>query len=330
MKNNKPDTALALSHSLDQVGNTEGDIVLDADSLVGVPNAAKAYLLSLRASSSRTTMISHLNRIARMIGYTGYETAAWETMRYEHVQGVIDKLLLEDLAPLTINTYLAALKGVARQAWMLKQLDVNAYLHIKEIRPVQGSRIPAGRALDRPEVRAVLRVCDRQTTILNLRDASVIATLVGCGLRRAEIVDIDLSDLQWKTETIKIRGKGNKERLATMPEQLIPRLQNWLYVRGDEPGPLFTRIRRGDNMQLTRLSPQAIYYILDKRRREASLEVFTPHDLRRTFATNLLDNGEDIRVVQVALGHANIETTRTYDQSGEKRKHKAVKRLRIE
>ncbi len=293
-------------------------------------NAAHAYLLSLRSSGSRTTMTSYLNRVARMIGYTGYDTAAWGTMRYEHVQAVVDKLILEELAPKTINSYLAALKGVARQAWLLKQLDVDAYFHIKEIRPVKGSRIPAGRALERAEIRTVLRHCDREVTLLNLRDAAIIATLAGCGLRRGEVVAIDLVDLQWKSENIRIIGKGNTERLATMPEQLIPRLRNWLYVRGDDPGPLFTRIRRGDNMELTRLTPQAVYYILGKRRQAAKLEAFTPHDLRRTFATNLLDNGEDIRVVQVALGHANIETTRTYDQSGERRKHKAVKRLRIE
>ncbi|CAM5558950.1 tyrosine-type recombinase/integrase [Eoetvoesiella caeni] len=318
-----PNTDISTEHEV---------LVLPAESSLASAesNPAKAYLLSLRSPLSRATVSSQLNNVAKSLGYTGLDTAQWHTMRYAHVQAMVDSLLRKEIAPSTVNGYLAALKGVARQAWFLKQIDSDVFQHIKEIRSVTGSRLPHGRALDRPEIRAVLKHCDKKVTIANLRDAAIIATLIGCGLRRSELVDIDIEHVIWRDETIRIIGKGNKERLATMPDQLIPRLKNWFYVRGDKAGPLFTRIRRGDNLQLERLSAQAVYYILSRRRVPAGVEVFTPHDLRRTFATALLDNGEDIRVVQVALGHSNIETTKTYDQSGEKRKHKAVKRLRIE
>lgn len=293
-------------------------------------NAANAYLLSLRSALSRTTMRSYLNRVAHIAGYTALDTMRWDMMRYSHVQAVVDKLLSENLAPSTVNSYLAALKGVARQAFMLKQIDSDAYFHIRDIKSVSGTRLISGRALERPEIRKILGSCDRETTIANLRDAAMIATLVGCGLRRSELVALDIEHVSWRDGAISVLGKGNKERLAHMPDQLVPRLKNWIYVRGDEAGPLFCRIRKGDNLVIRRLSAQAVYDILRRRQFSSQLDHFTPHDMRRTFATSLLDNGEDIRVVQLAMGHSNIETTKRYDFSGEKRTKRAIKRLRIE
>ena len=309
-------------------------LALDADTenlspFVSGDNAAHAYLLSLRSSLSRSTMRSFLSRISRMAGFTGTDTMRWDLLRYSHVQAIIDTLLKEDLAPSTINSYLAALKGVARQAWLLKQIDSDAYFHIRDIKSVSGSRLISGRALGRPEIRTLLRSMDSEMTLANLRDAALICTLVGCGLRRSEIVALDLEDLSWNQDAIIVRGKGNKERLAHMPEQLIPRLKKWLFVRGDDAGPVFTRIRRGDQLVIRRLSAQAVYDILRRRQFPAQIERFTPHDLRRTFATSLLDNGEDIRVVQVAMGHSSIETTKRYDFSADKRTRKAIKRLKI-
>lgn len=305
-------------------------LVDDSSPPTNSDNAAHSYLLSLRSSLSRATMGSYLRRVARMANSTGIETMRWDLLRYSHVQAIVDTLLKEDLAPSTINSYLAALKGVARQAWLLKQIDSDAYFHIRDIKSVSGSRIISGRALSRPEIRALLRALDKDMTIANLRDAALMATLVGCGLRRSELVSLDLDDIDWNQEVLVVRGKGNKERMAHLPGQLVPRLKKWVFVRGEEPGPLFTRIRRGDNLVLRRLSAQAVYDILKRRQFPIGLERFTPHDLRRTFATSLLDNGEDIRVVQLAMGHANIETTKRYDFSGEKRTRKAIQRLKIE
>lgn len=293
-------------------------------------NAARAYLASLNSGLSRATMSAHLHRVAKEMGYADLHVAPWGDLDYLTITEVIDRLVERKLAPTTINSYLAAMKGVAKQAVFLKQMDADTFLHIQSIKSVSGSRVTSGRALEQPEIRALLKGCDQDISIKNLRDAAILSSLLGCGLRRSEVVALDLKDVLMEDSAFRVMGKGNVERIMPLPKQLLPRLERWIYVRGDQPGPLFVRIRRGDNIAITRLTTQAVYFMLQQRRQAAKVKHCAPHDLRRTYATSLFNNGEDIRVVQLALGHANIETTKRYDMSGEQRKRKAIDRLRYE
>lgn len=123
-------------------------------------------------------------------------------------------------------------------------------------------------------------------------------------------------------------GKGNKERLAFMPMGTWQRLRTWIDdVRGEKDGPLFTRIRRFDTLTNDRLTDQAVYHVLQVRQRRAGIAKCAPHDLRRTFATAMLDNGEDLITVKDAMGHASVTTTQQYDRRGEARLRMARERL---
>ena len=94
-------------------------------------------------------------------------------------------------------------------------------------------------------------------------------------------------------------------------------------------GPLFTRIRAGDDVTSQRLTPQAVYHILGQRRAESGIGECAPHDLRRTFASMMLDNGEDLITVRDAMGHASVTTTQKYDRRGDERLRKAADKLRF-
>lgn len=275
-------------------------------------------------------MKSFLNTVANIIGFSSLEDCPWGELRRHHVQAIKDQLLIKELAPATINTYLAAIRGVALEAWQLKQIDTDAYQHIKLVKSVRGSRLAKGRALEGVESQALLSACGNDSSSKGLRDEAIIAVLLGCGLRRSELVSLDLEHISWTKGALKVLGKGNKERLSYMPDGTISRLKKWVdEVRGDVPGPLFTRIRRHDHVTSNRLSDQAIYHILDVRRIETGLENFSPHDLRRTFASALLDNGEDLVTVRDAMGHESITTTQVYDKRGDERLRKASKGLII-
>lgn len=293
-------------------------------------NPALAYLMSLSSKRSRRTMATCLNLAAQILGYDGLHSYPWRELRRHHVQAVRERLSSMGRAPATINTYIAALKGVALEAWGMKQLDTDRYLHIKQIRPVRGSRLPRGRALEDPEITQIICTCENDKTVRGVRDAAILSILFGCGLRRSELVALNFEDVLWQEEAIRVLGKGNKQRLAFMPDGVVERLRTWIdEVRGDQPGALFTRIRRGDDVTSTRLTDQGIYYILDVRRQEAGVEKASPHDARRTYATKLFDNGEDIKTVMDAMGHANINTTQIYDRRGEARLKRASKRLSV-
>ncbi|MBF0035724.1 tyrosine-type recombinase/integrase [Citrobacter freundii] len=291
---------------------------------------ARAYLLSLNSPRSRQTMASFLGIVARMLGAASTDTCSWGSLRRHHVMAVTELLRDSGRATATINTYLSALKGVAKEAWMMKMMDVESFQHIRAVRNMRGSRLPRGRALPAEEIRQLFAVCEADKSSLGPRDSALLAVLLGCGLRRSEVVGLLLSDVVTKERAVRVLGKGNKERLAYMPAGTWQRLQLWIdQVRGETPGPLFTRIRRFDTLTNDRMTDQAVYHILHIRQTQAKIGKCAPHDLRRTFATAMLDNGEDLITVKDAMGHASVTTTQQYDRRGEARLRIARDRLNL-
>ncbi|MGU3430983.1 tyrosine-type recombinase/integrase [Enterobacter hormaechei] len=306
-----------------------GEGFLPAPSASDAPvSPARAYLLSLNSPRSRQTMASFLNIVAGMLGATSLDTCCWGSLRRHHVMAVTELLRDTGRATATVNTYLSALKGVAREAWMLRLMDVESFQHIRAVRNLRGSRLPRGRALPAEEIRKLFAVCDADRSSLGPRDAAMLALILGCGLRRSEAVGLDLRDVVTQDRALRVLGKGNKERLAYMPAGTWERLHIWIdQVRGEQPGPLFTRIRRFDTLTNDRLTDQAVYHVLQVRQHQAGITKCAPHDLRRTFATAMLDNGEDLITVRDAMGHASVTTTQQYDRRGEARLRTARDRL---
>ena len=285
---------------------------------------ARAYLLSLNSPRSRQTMASFLNIVAGMLGAGSLDACSWGSLRRHHVMAVTELLRDTGRATATVNTYLSALKGVAKEAWMLKLMDVESFQHIRAVRNLRGSRLPRGRALPPDEIRALFGACEADSSSIGIRDAAMLAVILGCGLRRSEAVGLDLSDVVTIERALTVLGKGNKERLAYMPAGTWQRLMIWIDdVRGRKDGPLFTRIRRFDTLTNDRLTDQAVYHVLQVRQRQAGIVKCAPHDLRRTFATAMLDNGEDLITVKDAMGHASVTTTQQYDRRGEARLRRA-------
>jgi integrase len=108
-----------------------------------------------------------------------------------------------------------------------------------------------------------------------------------------------------------------------------PLLERWLALRGPAAGPLFSRIRKGGTLVPGRMDESSVLWILQQRARQSGVEHFSPHDLRRTYISNLLDAGADIATVQRLVGHANIATTQRYDRRGETAKRQAAERLYV-
>ena len=192
-----------------------------------------------------------------------------------------------------------------------------------------------GRALEDGEVRALLKVCVADDTPAGARDAAIIALGLAAGPRRAEIVGLDVADLAIGSDreqgTLTIRhGKGDKQRKIPVNNGTLDALQDWLFVRGKDAGPLFLPVNKGGRIiGGQRLTSQAILNMVVKRAQEAEIDTFSPHDLRRTFISNLLEEGADVVTAQRLAGHANVATTARYDRRGDRAKRKAVGLLRV-
>ena len=146
---------------------------------------------------------------------------------------------------------------------------------------------------------------------MGLRDRAIMETLYSTGIRVGELVGLDKEDIDFISGVLKVRGKGKKERLVPVGDKALRAIRAYFEKIGvsdiNEKKPVFL------NKAKRRVSDRAVRRIVDKYIRKTSLnENISPHSLRHSFATHMLDRGADLRSVQELLGHANLSTTQIY------------------
>jgi integrase len=228
-----------------------------------------------------------------------------------------------------VNRFLAALRGVVRESWRLGYIDAEELRRVEDIGSVKATTLPTGRALSMAEIQKLIGACDRATPG-GSRDAAILAILFGAGLRRSELVALELADYSRETGELVIRaGKGRKDRMAYATNGSARLLGEWLSHRGNAPGPLFVGENKVGGIGTGSLTPQAVYKMLGILAKRAGVAAFSPHDLRRTFISELLDRGADLSAVQALAGHSSVTTTTRYDRRGERAKRKAAELLHV-
>ena len=269
-------------------------------------------------------MRSKLNCVARMAGTHSLEDMDWTTLRFPVVYQIMLTLEAKGLSGATINCYLAALKGVCHMAWSEGLIDQEDWLRIQDMKSRRYSRKPAGRSISFRESRSLLDVEPSCSRTKDVRDYAILALMLGCGIRRAEICGLRFQDLNREESSLTIVGRGNKGRTAYLPVETLKALNQWIdEFRGPSDGYLFGRVTKSGRLILGRpLNPSGISQMIERNAGARGIENITPHDLRRTFATRLLAAGHDIVTVQRAMGHANVQTTARYDPRGEETRKK--------
>lgn len=322
-------------------GPTFAALALDTPRPVPTLRPEAVYLASL-APSGRRSMRSRLLGIAALLGLATLEAIPWERLRYPQYAALRGHLAASGLKPASVNTTLAALRGVAREAWRLGHLTAEEHARVRDLRAVRGSTLPAGRAAAGSELAALFAACAADPGPAGARDGAIVALLYAAGVRRTELAGLALADYDAAAPALLVRhAKGRKERRVPLPPDVVGPLAAWLAVRGGAPGPFFYPLSRTGRLLRARrdratgatvaraLSAQAIYEVLLRRARAAGIAALSPHDLRRTFVGDLLDAGADLSTVQQLAGHATIATTARYDRRGEAAKVAAARLLRL-
>ncbi|MFN8371934.1 MAG: site-specific integrase [Anaerolineae bacterium] len=312
----------------------DGERQIQPESTPLSQNPAVVYLSSLPSERSRRVMRESLNRVAQLLsgGRADLLTLEWRAVGFQHTAAV-RALLMERYSPATVNRILSALRGTLKAAWRLGLISADDYQKARDIENVKGETLPAGRELVMGEIFALVSACkadtrEGQMSAAGARDAAIIGVLYMCGLRRAEIVSLDIGDLDLASGKLSVRsGKGRKGRTVYVREGALRALQAWLAVRGDSAGALFMPVLKNDRVSRRRMTSQAIYNLLQKRATEAGVSDFSPHDLRRTFVSDLLDRGADIALVAKLAGHQDVKTTARYDRRPEESKRRAAELL---
>lgn len=231
-----------------------------------------------------------------------------------------------ELSPLDLRTYVSAMheagyakSSVARRLASLRSFFKFAQREGKcESNPAKPLRNPRKERklphfLSNQEIGQLL-AAPPKSDAQGIRDRAILETMYSAGLRVSELVGMNLDDLDLADGLVRIRGKGKKERLSPLGSFAVKAMQSWLKVR--EPAPNLPA-KHGSPIFLnrfgTRLTTRSIARMLEKYLKLTGLDLRTsPHTLRHSFATHLLDRGADIRSVQELLGHKSLVTTQIY------------------
>ncbi len=218
------------------------------------------------------------------------------------------KLQKEGKATSTIARRLAALKSFFKYLLEERYLEENPTANLES--PKQKKKLPE--VLTVEEVQKLLSQ-PQGSSPRDLRDKAMLELLYATGTRVSEIVSLDIGDLNFELEVLRCRGKGDKERIIPLGSAALEAVQDYL----DFGRPQLIR-KRGQtalflNHHGRRLTRQGFWKIVKKYAKMADIDkTITPHTLRHSFATHLLENGADLRSVQEMLGHADISTTQIY------------------
>lgn len=291
-------------------------------------NPAAVYLASL-GLGSRRAINQALCVITELLTGTQADplTIPWWKVEYQHSQA-IRALLIQRYSAASANKMLAALRGVLRESWRLGFMDAETFHRAVDIKTVKGQTLPKGRSVASGELNALVTTCLADTSPAGIRDAAILALLYAAGLRRSEAVSLNLGDYDPETGGLRVfDSKGKKGRTVYLGNGAKAAVTGWTEVRGGISGPLLYRVRKGGRVISERLTGQAIWVILEKRFKSAKVKPFTPHDLRRTFAGDMLDAGVNLVTVQKLMGHASPVTTSRYDRRDEKTKMEAATKV---
>lgn len=240
----------------------------------------------------------------------------------EDILAVLAAHVQQGRSPRSIARYLSAYRQF--YAWLVRNGSISNDPVALIESPKTGRGLP--RALTEEQVESLLAAPDTGT-LLGMRDRAMLELMYATGLRVSELVTLELSNLNLNQGVIRVLGKGQKERLVPMGDEAQDSIKCYLssgrpeLLKGVQTDSLFVTTRKAG------MTRQAFWYMV--RRYAARCEIsqnLSPHMLRHSFATHLLNHGADLRVVQLLLGHSDLSTTQIYThiaREGLKRMHEA-------
>jgi integrase/recombinase XerC len=266
--------------------------------------------LEISRAASVHTLKAYAQDLKAFTAYLEPRKVAVEKANHLHIRGFLGVQSVE-LAPASRARRLAGIKAFFKFLTRRKVIEVNPARRVKT--PKLPQRLP--RAVPVDEAFALMEAPDDEK-LLGLRDMAMLEVLYGGGLRVSELCGLDVEDLDVSQRTVRVLGKGNKERICPLHEGAVQAVMDWVMRRGEllakpakkqDPAALFLNFRGG------RLTARSVERHLDRYVTQLGLQrKMSPHALRHSFATHLLAGGADIRSIQELLGHASLSTTQRY------------------
>lgn len=285
-----------------------------------VTRSVRTYLdhLTVERGLAGNTLTSYKRDLTRYVGYLrAHDVSTLDEVTEAVVTGFLVHLREGDAdhPPLSASSSartVVAVRGFHKFAVADGLATADPAAAVKP--PTPAKRLP--KALPLSDVEAILTAAGEPETPLALRDRALLELLYGTGARISEAVGLDIDDIDLVDRAVLLRGKGSKERLVPVGSYAVQAVE--AYLTRARPGLVSTGVKGSGpavflNSRGGRLSRQSAWAVLVKAADRAGItKDVSPHTLRHSFATHLLDGGADVRVVQELLGHASVTTTQVY------------------
>jgi integrase/recombinase XerC len=266
--------------------------------------------LSLEKNYSPHTIQAYVRDLESFSGFckNQYNEKNIDQVNYAQIRSWIIKLVEANISNRSINRKISSLNSYFKFLLKTETIKVNPLIKHKALKTEKKIQIPFSQA----EVESILNDFEFEKTFQGLRDKAIIELFYSTGIRRIELVNIKLTDLNLEAKTLKVLGKRNKERILPLLNSTTETLNDYLIERNNLPvvsdKAMLFLTKKGDKIYET-----LVYRIINKYFSLASSKVKkSPHILRHSFATHLLNQGADLNAVKELLGHTSLAATQVY------------------
>jgi integrase/recombinase XerD len=264
--------------------------------------------LRVEKGLAENSVAAYLRDLGKLQDFAKNLARDMSALSQDEVRGWIERLCREGQSPRSVARAIAAAKGFYRYLLADRIISADPTEHLDPPRSMK----PLPHVLSRKEMELLLQA-PAANTAAGARDRAMLELLYASGLRVSELVNLTVQQLDFSLGILTCMGKGKKERVVPVGGEAQNAVREYLGIYR----PLFLKRKKSNYLFLSirgaRMTRQALWQLLRKYAVKAGISKrLTPHVLRHTFATHLLDNGADLRSVQLMLGHSDISTTQIY------------------
>lgn len=273
------------------------------------------YFLKREKGLSQNTIMAYLRDLDQYRSFMekSYEVIKIHKIERRHIEAYLKFLSKKDLSSKSMSRKLTAIKGFHQFALIEKEIEINVAYDIES--PKIEKTLP--HVLSVSDVIKIIETV-KGSDPLSIRNQALLELIYGSGLRVSELLDLKVSDIHLLEGYVRVYGKGNKEREVPLGEMSVLALRQYLTKSRNQltNSPIDYLFLNQDGQQLSR---QGFFKILRKIAKSAGItQDVSPHMLRHSFATHLLEAGVDLRTLQELLGHEDIQTTQIYTHISQK------------
>ncbi len=265
--------------------------------------------MATEKNASPRTMANYRDALAVYQKWRGESSSGWRAATGDDFRDYLFALMKQGLMRATIRLRFAALRSFYKFLVLRRGLARSPVAEVQLPKPERGLPV----VLSVSQIDELLGMplkaepSKKAPPWLPLRDAAILELFYSCGLRISELIGLDVKHLDFSGESVRVLGKGGKQRIVPIGGPAIQAIQRYRREAVVTSGPLFLSSRQ------KRITQQAVDQLLKKYLKRSSIPfAISPHKLRHSFATHLLDAGADLRSVQALLGHASLSTTQIY------------------